>query len=154
MDVCTVKGDIDVWGKLPNFWSYVWKNNFLCKELWLGISVRDSMLGCSNISTGPLHGPMAFLEHPPSPNCTWVVGYKLSQSALKHTGSMLWCGYMKHCVLFLRVHLGTFFFFTWSFLPKNTNHSGIMWEACLLIYKCWHLQLMNVGGDRQVWNCL
>lgn len=61
----------------------------LCKELWLGISVRDSMLGCSNISTGPLHGPRAFLEHPLSPNCTWVVEYKLSPSSVKYTGSML-----------------------------------------------------------------
>lgn len=82
----------------------------LCKELRLSISVRDSVLGCSDISTGPLHGPTVFLEHPLSPNCTWVAGYKLSPSSLKYTGSMLPCGYMKHCVLFLRVHLGTFFY--------------------------------------------
>lgn len=39
----------------------------LFKELCFIITVRNNMLGCSNISTAPLHGPTAFMEHPQKP---------------------------------------------------------------------------------------
>lgn len=109
LDDWTRKGDTDIWGKTLNFWHYVRKSNY---SFWRAVSwfcVRDSMLGCKNISTVPPHGPTAFTEHPLMPRrylgdswqaeslITETQGAPCCDRTTWNTGSFSW------------VHLGTFF---------------------------------------------